>query len=213
MFDHTNFAEFDAAATIDSDLISPMCVGGLLAGTMVDTEFGWRRVESLVPGDRVQTFDGGLRPLTAVQHSEIDQPLGMGVNLVNVPAGVLDNCSDINLLAEQRVLLDLAEAEDRFGTPLVLVPAAALEGWNGVTCRESMAFTTAVSLVFADEEVLFANTGVLLHCPTPDIAEGPEVSGFFTALNFNQSRFLLGLDNGPGQSNVVPLHAHGSRVA
>lgn len=211
MFDSATF-HFDTDHA-ETDLISPMCAGGLMAGTMVETESGWRRVELLTAGDRVQTLDGGLRGLRNVQHTPLDQPLGQGVNVVHVPAGTLDNCSDIDLLAEQRVLLDLPEAEERFDTPLVLVPAGALDGWRGISCRESMALSTAVSLLFDDEEIVFANTGVMLHCPTPELAESAAVSNFFTALNYNQSRYLLGLDAGRRFPQVVTLDDFRNRVA
>ncbi len=33
---------------------------GMVAGTKVATEMGWRRVEGILPGDKVLTFDCGL---------------------------------------------------------------------------------------------------------------------------------------------------------
>jgi hypothetical protein len=173
--------------------------GGLCDGTLVDTARGWMPVERLAPGDRVQTLDGGLRPLAAVIRRSVDSVAGgpRAAHLIEVPGGVLDTCSDLAVLAESRLLLDLPEAEARHGSPLVLAPAAALEGWCGIRKAAARGRSGAVTLVFEDEEVIFAQTGALVHCPAPG-AEGAvpglaEASGFFVTLDWRQTRDLLNL--------------------
>ena len=47
---------------------------GLTTGSLIETAAGWRAVETLVPGDRVQTFDGGLRAIRRVARRGL--PLG-----------------------------------------------------------------------------------------------------------------------------------------
>jgi hypothetical protein len=142
---------------------------GLVAGTMVETAQGWRDVASLRIGDRVQTFDGGLRPVRALDRSVVDpQP---DLALVRIPGGVLGTCSDLVLLSRQLVMLEACDPALP-DAALVLLPALALAGWHGVTKAPMTGRVDVVTPVFAAEEILWANTGALLRCP--GIAEGAQ---------------------------------------
>ena len=44
---------------------------GLMAGTRVASNLGWRAVEALAPGDLVLTFDNGMQPIAEVRRSSI----------------------------------------------------------------------------------------------------------------------------------------------
>ncbi|MFV0359782.1 Hint domain-containing protein [Tropicimonas sp.] len=210
MVDQACFQRRNASGGAMMGSAGPVSAGGILAGTMVETGRGWSPVEDVLPGTMVQTFDGGSRAVRRVCHRPLEHLLGQGMNIVHVPAGALDNCSDLELLAEQRVLLDLAEADSAFGAPLVLVPAGALDGWRGIRCRESMQPMTAVSLIFDDEEVVFANTGVLMHCPTAELTGSARISDFFTPLDFGPCRHLLFPEPGGQDGRVIPLHGRPS---
>jgi hypothetical protein len=142
---------------------------GLVAGTMVETAQGWRDVAALRIGDRVQTFDGGLRPVLAVDRTIVDpQP---DLHLVRVPGGVLGTCGDLVLLSRQLVMLP-ADDPAMPDAALVLLPALALVGWQGVTKAPMTGRVEVVTPVFAAEEILWANTGALLRCP--GITEGAQ---------------------------------------
>jgi DNA integrity scanning protein DisA with diadenylate cyclase activity len=83
-----------------------------------------------------------------------------------------------------------------FGSPLVLVPGAALEGWQGIIPDMPDAPLTIVRLMFDEEEVIYANTGALLYCPTDAQvwqAQDSRAGGFFTRLDLDAARLLVDL--------------------
>lgn len=184
-------------------------VTGLTAETLVETETGWRPTRTLVAGDRVQTLDGGLQPLRAVTARST---LGRTPNLVTVPGGTLDTCSDLTLMAEARVLIDAPQAEAIHGASLVLVPAAALLGWHGVTRTEDaeMAGDMLLTLAFDDDEIVFANTGAMIYCAGETRSEVP-MGGFYPVLSYVEARDLLGLPQ--AQHSTVEQIAAARRAA
>jgi hypothetical protein len=157
---------------------------GLSTGSLVETAVGWRAVETLAPGNRVQTFDGGLRAIRRVERRGL--PLGPKA-LVRVPGGVLNACADLLLPRDQAVLLDTPEAAAILGNPLTLVPAAALVGHRGTCWKAARSPAALFRLVFDDEEVIFVNSGVLIHCP------GDAAPSFFPALDAARGADLVGL--------------------
>ncbi len=162
---------------------------GLIAGTLVETARGWQPVETLRPGDLVQTWDGGLRPVMAVDRSQIgprDE-----VPLIRVPGGCLDACSDLVLPARQLVLLDTASDPALPDAAVVLVPALALAGWRGVT-RLSPQAADVITPVFETEEIVWANSGVLVRCPGMTEGADGAVRSDFTRLDLNAAWAFLG---------------------
>lgn len=201
MHPHSSFA--DARRIISSrDAISTVLPPhGLAAGMRVETPQGWRGVETLVAGDRVQTLDGGMREVIGATHTilsahDLARAAAAGERLSYVPGGTLDTCAGFHLLPGQPVLIDTHHAEAVFGSPLVLVPGAALEGWQGILPDSPQAPLTVVRLMFDEEEVIYANTGALLHCPTDAgiwQTEDSRAGGFFTRLDLDAARLLVDL--------------------
>lgn len=158
-------------------LLLPVATG-LVAGTLVETAAGWCPVETLTVGTAVQTLDGGLARILGIDRRNLypDQAAG----LVLIPGGTFDACSDLVVLARQHVLLDTLDDAELGATAFALVPAAALTCAGACTVQMTTP-VEVVTLLFADEEILYANSGVLLHCP--GIADGagryPEDSAFF----------------------------------
>lgn len=140
---------------------------GLLAGTRVETRGGWRPVEALRRGDMVHTLDGGLRRIAAIDR-RWTQP-GQTATVVRVPGGLFGTCATLDLLPDQHVLIDLDPADPATGglpdALAVLAPAAALEALPGVQRAVHRAPVQAVTLMFDEEEIVWAATGVLAHCP------------------------------------------------
>jgi len=166
----------------------PQRDAGLIAGTMVETAAGWRRVELLRVGDRVHTYDGGLRQLRRVERAYYGAENG-GYELdgvLHVPGGALDNCEDLFVMPEQMLMIESQVAAELLGTPAVLVQASALDGFCGITRRQPEGLVEAITLGFDDEEVVFANSGLLAHC-----ASGASESGFFTTLDHEQAKALV----------------------
>ena len=140
---------------------------GLIAGTLVATEMGWQPVQDLQIGDRVVTFDSGMRPLKAMRVSTLwtaaaEAPVGLWP--LHLPAGALGNRTDMLLLPDQPLLIESDAGEDLFGDAFTLVPAGALDGYNGITRTAPAREVTVVTLEFADDEVVYANGTLLAQC-------------------------------------------------
>lgn len=166
---------------------------GLLAGSLVETAGGWRRVETLSPGACVATFDGGYAKLTRVEHRTLWPALSDEV--IFVPAGALDNCSDFSLLADQLVLLTSDIAQEVLDAPGAMFPAAALVGFRGITRQPILNPVEVLTLRFADEEVVYVNSGALIHCAAegPDAKSGAMAKRYFEVLEEPRAQAMLGL--------------------
>lgn len=147
-------------------------------GTLIDTSRGWRPVEDLAPGDRVQTFDGGLVPLVRATCDE-----GPSVRLWHVPAGAIGNCSDFTLAEGQFIGFRGRMAQRLFGIPLVMAPATALGGFRGI--RPAKGSAPTITLAFAQEDIAMAQTGTLLLVP------GQTPARHYQRLDYGQTRSLL----------------------
>ncbi len=163
--------------------------GGLMDGTLVETDRGWRPIESLRPGAGIMSYDGGLCKLQEIRPVTIAAAACAERGMLHVPAGVLDNCSELNLHDNQWIMIDHPAVYAYLDISTVLIPARALEGFRGIArnheCRRRRVFV----LTFADEEIIYGNSGVLFHCPG---SEGRE-SGFFTRIGTTRARALLRL--------------------
>jgi hypothetical protein len=203
LHDHAAFARIDETLLAGAVFSRrPQRLGaGLVAGTRVETARGWKPVEQVLTGERVQTWDGGLQPVTKVERTLYGADLAEAYpdGLLMVPGGALSTCDAVYLLPEQHILLESAIAEEVLGRPAVLVPAAALEGHRGIMRVMPVDLVEVVTLSFDQEEVVYANTGALLHCPprragaTP---QGPATSAFFEVLGFDRARALVELMEG-----------------
>lgn len=141
---------------------------GLVAGTQVATEHGWRNVEALQQGDQVLTFDAGLQTLRSMSRSWSFANHGttpMRHWPLFVPAGVLGNDAAMTLLPEQSVMVESDLGEAMFDDPFVLIPALALDGYRGIERRNPHRPIEVVVLHFETEQLVFANVGALFHCP------------------------------------------------
>jgi hypothetical protein len=156
---------------------------GLIAGTLVATEMGWMPAEELRAGDRVVTFDNGMRALKAVRISslwtaESDAPRRLWP--ISVPARALGNRSEIRLLPEQAVLIESDVAEEMFGDPFAMISAASLEGFKGIVRVPPTREVTVVSLVFETAELVYVNGTTLVQCPNDEIAMVTSIDALMT---------------------------------
>ena len=166
---------------------------GLAAGTPVETRQGWRAVETLRPGDAVQTLDGGLARIAAMDRTWL-LPAMQG-SVLDLPGGAFGNCGTVTLLPDQHLLLDLCpddmtgDLPDALGA---LMPALSLEGRRGITRRKMRAPLQVVTLMFAEEELVWAASGLLLHCPATRHGAGTLPEGdIFPCLTSATARRLL----------------------
>lgn len=129
---------------------------GLLPGTPVATDGGWKPVETIVPGEMVLTFDNGMRPVTRVHQIVVPRdkvPAQKAFTMV-VPAGSLGNRSPLRLLPCQEVIVESDLAETEFGEPFVMIQALLLEHYRGIHRAPIDGDLRIYMLTFDSEEVL-----------------------------------------------------------
>lgn len=178
------FLNHDAAFTTFTPALTAETVdhtATLTAQTRLETRHGWASVDALSIGDSVATLDGGFAQITAISRPKRRAPL------VQVPGGVLSTCSDMCLPADAHIAL---RAPARWGhAPIVSAPIKALSGWNGI--RPTLfAGPDLATLHFEDEEMIYAQTGLLVH------AFDKRADSFFPTLNYGDTRALLALVDG-----------------
>ncbi|MCL4676753.1 MAG: Hint domain-containing protein [Pararhodobacter sp.] len=179
---------------------------GLIAGTLVATEMGWQPVEDLRPGDRVVTFDNGMRPLKAVHVSSLwttESNAPRGVWPLEVPRRALGNREVIRLLPDQSVLIESDEAEALFGDPFIMVSAGVLDGHKGITRVPPAREMLIVTLEFARDEVVYANGTMLVHCP---LAWADTVHSAEELMTVGSSNLYQHLTEAQGRLLVAAMH-------
>ncbi|WP_299146151.1 Hint domain-containing protein [uncultured Tateyamaria sp.] len=169
---------------------------GLLSGTRLATALGWRPVEALTAGDLVLTFDHGLQPLVEVRRdtfwvAEMMAPATFAS--IMVPAGALGNGQPLELLPDQGVLVETEAACDAHGDPFAVVPAAALVGFRGIERVAPRAQVEVITLVFADDQVAYAEGGGLVHCPraTMSLAQLGQTGNDYDVIPARDAAFLV----------------------
>ncbi len=136
---------------------------GLLPGTLVATGAGWRRVETLRPGDMVLTFDNGMQPVARLHQLSVPRvslPVHKRYTMV-VPPGVLGNRDSLQLLPLQEIIIESDFAEMRYGDPFVLVQALMLDGFDGIH-RAPIEGDLQICLPTFDREQLIHSCGTAL---------------------------------------------------
>lgn len=146
---------------------------GLITGTRVASNLGWRPVDALMAGDKVLTFDNGMQTVTEVRRTK----LWVGATQVPahmmpivIPANVLGNRVDIRLLPEQGVMVESDAATDAQGDPFAVVAASGLEGYRGIYRETKAHELEIITLFFAAPQVIYAEGGLLVYCPQAHLA-------------------------------------------
>jgi hypothetical protein len=179
--------DFTRSATPDNitPVLPARTVSGLTGGTLVETTSGWCAAADLRIGQRVQTLDGGAALILGLDRRPVRD-----LRAIHIPGGLADTCCDLILPRDQYLLTDTLRDDTLPDLDLVLIPASA---WASQPTVQETRFTgELVTPLFADEEILWANSGALLHCPA--ITTGPNrlpLEGFFMALPEADARALL----------------------
>lgn len=170
---------------------------GLVSGTRVATGMGWRQVEAIAEGDLVLTFDAGLQKITKVERVRLwggEERCPARFWPLEVPVGALGNREVMHILPGQSIMLESDVAEDIYGDPFSLIPAAAVEGVRGIERVPPQSDVEVVLLYFAEEQVVFANNGALFLCPASrdltDYAYDASGDTFYSILPMDEARFL-----------------------
>ncbi|WP_225026288.1 Hint domain-containing protein [Xinfangfangia pollutisoli] len=158
MQDITRFASDPIQAQDASQDAAAPTGFGLVAGTRVETETGWRAIETLHIGDSLHTLDGGLARIVAMNRREVLP----GEPVIRIAGGTFDACSDLLLMPGQDLLLDTMGLTD---APYACLSAETLAGRPGVSRAATPRRVEIVTPIFAEEEAVWAQSGVLLRCP------------------------------------------------
>lgn len=197
----------EVSATGHHDSEGGLGGNGMIGGTLVATEMGWLPVQDLRTGDRIVTFDNGLVPLREVMISHLSTSAsGLPRRFwpLNIPTKALANRQAMVLLPEQAILIESDEAEALYGDPFVLVDAGALDGHNGITRVAPNIETQIVSLRFSQDEIVYANGMVLMHCPRA--ADWAAPSAQATTAAFGRSGRYRCLPRSKGRQLIQSMH-------
>lgn len=170
---------------------------GLVSGTQVATNIGWRIAEAIAPGDHVLTFDGGMQIVRRITRSVLwSSPTNCPEHLwpLSVPAGALGNKNEITLLPEQNLMIESDAAEEIFGDPFAMLPAAALNGFRGISRVKPHKEIVVYTLHFDQEQVVFACSGALFHCPSVDqgsLLDMDQTTSVYAALSHKNAAVLV----------------------
>lgn len=149
------------AATLSTAIAAPLRgPSGLTTGTMVETDRGFFDVVHLIEGMKLYTYDGGLVELLSVARPALTGARTLGVR---VAPGQLDNDAALILPAAQHVLVETGRFDETVGAPLALARVGALVGLEGFA-PSAVRDKELVTLGFAEEEVIYAQSGTLIHC-------------------------------------------------
>jgi hypothetical protein len=142
---------------------------GLMAGTRVASNLGWRAIDALAVGDKVLTFDHGMQEITEIRRAYmwLDGPETSDMLWpVVVPVGALGNREELVLLPDQGVMVESDAAQDMHGDPFAILTAHSLVGLRGIRRRQPMERVELIAVYFASDEVIYAEGGALVHCPS-----------------------------------------------
>ncbi|MFK7879976.1 Hint domain-containing protein [Roseobacter sp.] len=182
---------------LEHNLLPTQQRDGVAARTRIVTEHGWRPVETIVAGDRVQTFDNGLKSVLAVKRAVlwVDHLYATSpVWPVTIPAHAFGNGRDVILMPEQRLMLESERFSDALGDPYAVAPAEALLGVCGTYRDMPLKPIDLTTLFFADEEVVCADGGLLIHCPRKIDAlseRAQPVETLYPQISLNEAREVL----------------------
>ena len=178
-----NFAAISTTLAVKGAMMS------LSTETMVETDFGWRAVKDLKQGDAVATLDGGFVPLSWISDANATSDVYLA------PAGALDNCSDVLLPGDTLVGIETPEGFDGVNSDTFSLPLKALDGTRGIR-RAPGALANVRILGFENEEMLWAQTGMLVHAR-------PIGDAFFDTLGFAEARAFAALDEAGHFGNAL----------
>lgn len=141
---------------------------GLMAGTRVASNLGWRAIDALAVGDKVLTFDHGMQEITEIRsaHMWLDAAdTSETMWPVVIPVGALGNREELVLLPDQGIMVESDTAHDLTGDPFAVLTAHSMVGLRGIRRRQPMQRVELIAVYFEHDEVIYAEGGALIHCP------------------------------------------------
>lgn len=184
-----------ANAAVDGFLITGQ--SGLMKGTHVPSNLGWKRVETLKVGDKVLTFDHGMQPIVDIQRETLVMTEGELPDdqlPLKVPAGALYNRRELWLMPEQGMLVESDAANDAMGDPYAVLPARMLSGFRGIERGQPGDRIELTTIAFRGDQVIYVEGGMLAYCPAPKPlvpSDGRLVPAPYEVLDGSAARYLV----------------------
>lgn len=178
-------------------------------GIKLGTPDGWQMVEWLRAGDKVLTLGGGAQAIDAVHEIWAEDA---GDHRWVIPKRTLGNSAPLIVALDGWIAFRSVVAEQMYDTSFVTMPAAALDGFRGVTEVRAPTTGTALKVLeFSEPQVVVEQSGTMLVCGEPeDIprwAAGRR-AGVLTALEMREARKFLDLLSAL-DSEIEPLVREG----
>lgn len=163
----------DDGTNVDTGFVLVDNIPCFVAGTMIETDRGARRVEDLGPGDMVLTKDEGFQPLRWVGRRAV--PAVGKMAPIEIARGTFGNHDTLRVSPLHRVLVRDALAEILFGEREVLVCARDLV--NDRTVRQIEGGTVEYLHILFDRHQVVYSDGL----PTESFLPGPQMKDSFEA--------------------------------
>lgn len=134
-----------------------------VAGTLITTPLGLRMVQTIAPGDLVETLDHGARPVRWVGIRRLcssDLMAAPSLRPIRIARGALGSgrpTADLLVSPQHRVLIRSRIARRMFDAGEVLVAARQLLSLPGITQDTAAHTVTYVHLLFDRHELILAN--------------------------------------------------------
>ena len=132
------------------------------AGTLIETDQGARRIESLAMGDMVLTEDHGPQPIRWIESSTLppdrlcENPAMVPVRITAGSLGPNTPKRDLLVSPQHRVLVKGPKVELLFGAPEALVAAKHLCSWPGIFVDEAITSIEYFHILLDRHEILTA---------------------------------------------------------
>lgn len=143
----------DNGSNADTGFVNVSSIPCFVAGTLIATDLGQRRVETLEMGDLIKTKDDGLQPLRWIGQRTVAAQNNFAP--IHIRANTFGTHDDLMVSPEHRVLIRDNLAELLFGEQEVLVAAKDLV--NDKTVRRCVGEeVTYVHLMFDQHQVVYS---------------------------------------------------------
>jgi hypothetical protein len=144
----------NTAGVSDTAFVTVNTIPCFVAGTLVDTPSGPRRVELLEPGDLVVTKDEGPQPVRWIGSRKVEATGSLAP--IRIAAGAFGDHDTLSVSPQHRVLISDEMAEVLFGVKEVLVAAKDLINDHSVRRDTSRAEVTYVHILFDTHQVVYS---------------------------------------------------------
>lgn len=174
----------------------PTTSHGLIAGTHVASNLGWRAVDALSVGDKVLTFDNAMQTVVEIRRETLWSDPYEAPELtwpVHVPKNALGNRCALTLMPDQGIMVESDATEDAHGDPFAVIPALSMIGLRGIDRVPPRDTIEVITLFFADDQVVYVEGGVLAFCPRAGclVSDMDAPAGAYEVLGLADAEFLV----------------------